>query len=222
MIESRRQIQVRGVGRESRPPDLAVITVGVETRSGTAGAALAANNSAAASTLSVLRAHGIDAADIQTSQINVHPDYDHTTGRAVGYVVSNQLRVKIRALNAAGSVLDAVAAAAGDSVRIHGLQFELTDRSGAERVARAAAVADARDQAEQLSGAAGVGLGPLLSISTVRVANEAFPSPMFAARSTARETLPVEGGSIDVSVEVDLIYEITDPAPGPAMTNDRA
>ena len=210
MTEASRQVHVRGVGRESRPPDLAVIAVGVETRGGTAGTALAANNSAAASVLSVLRAHGIEPGDIQTSQINVHPDHDHTTGRAIGYVVSNQLSVKIRSLAAAGSVLDAVAAAAGDSIRVHGLHFELADRRAAERVARAAAVDDARDQAQQLTAAAGVLLGPLLRISTVRVATESFPAPMFAARAAVRETMTIEGGSVDVSVEVDLIFQIGD------------
>ena len=40
-----RRIKVRGVGRDVRPPDLAVVSVGVETRAVAAGAA---NNTAAA------------------------------------------------------------------------------------------------------------------------------------------------------------------------------
>ena len=208
MTATSRQVHVRGVGRDSRAPDLAVITIGVETCGGTAGTALAANNSAAASVLSVLRAHGIASTDTQTSQISVHPDHDHTTGRAVGYVVGNQLSVKIRSLAAAGSVLDAVAVAAGDSIRIQCLHFELADRRPAERFARSAAVEDAQDQAQQLAAAAGVTLGALLRISTVQVAAESFPSPMFAARSAVRESMTIEGGSVDVSVEVDLVYEI--------------
>ncbi len=207
--EPMRSLHVRGVGRDSRRPDLALVTVGAETREATVGAAMSANNDATVAMAAVLRAHGIDPGDVQTSQITVQADHDRQSGRRIGYVVSNQLTVKIRSLDAIGPVLDAVASAAGDSLRINGLSFDLDDRSDAERAARAAAVFDARDQAEQLAVAAGVALGPLMTISTVSVMSGGFTPRLNSARAMTMESMPVEGGTIDVAVEVDLVYSIS-------------
>ena len=48
----------------------------------------------------------------------------------------------------------------------------------------------------------------MLAISTVAHAEGGFPRPMFSVRGAAMDTVAIEGGSIDVVVEVDLVYSL--------------
>ncbi|NNJ66925.1 MAG: SIMPL domain-containing protein, partial [Boseongicola sp.] len=78
-----------------------------------------------------------------------------------------------------------------------------------EQTARAQAVGVAREKAEVLAEAAGVTLGPVLTISE----GGAGPVPFAADRGMmmeARAAVPVAGGEIDVRASVTLVFEIAD------------
>jgi uncharacterized protein YggE len=75
----------------------------------------------------------------------------------------------------------------------------------AER-ARSQAVADGASKARTLAMAAGVTLGPLMSIQETMVGR---PIPVFAmARAVAADATPIAGGEETVSVTVQMVYAI--------------
>jgi hypothetical protein len=71
--------------------------------------------------------------------------------------------------------------------------------------ARANAVDDARAKAEIYAKAAGVSLGPILSISESDSGN---PRPVFMARAVAAPLPPVANGEESVSATVSIVWEI--------------
>src|SRR5688572_21352784 len=69
------RLDVSATGTVSRVPDLAIISAGVVTRSSTASGAIAENATRMERVRAALRRAGIEDRDIQTSSINLNPDY---------------------------------------------------------------------------------------------------------------------------------------------------
>ena len=208
--ESAARIRVQGSGSVRAAPDLLTVSLGVQTRATTAKAALADNNRRAQGLLDTLGQRGVAAADRQTSQVSVQQGYD-ARGRVNGFVVDNVVTARLRDLDRAGELLDAVAAVAGDAVRINGLSFSIDDPATAAGDARADAVRRARRQAEQLAKAAGVRLGRLRSIREAPPASSPYPANFGADRSAgAVASVPLAPGDLEVRVDVELVYDIAD------------
>jgi uncharacterized protein YggE len=201
-------ITVRGTGTVRGTPDTMTVVLGVQTRGDTAEAALGANSERATALIGALESRGVAAADLQTSQLSINPTYDQQGTRIVGYEVTNQVTATLRDIAAAGGLVDAAAGAAGDAVRVQQLGFSIDDDSEPRAQARAAAVRQAQSQAEQLAEAAGVALGPVRTITEVAAGQpEPYPYP-YADRSTAASLPPIEPGTQELEVVVEIVYGI--------------
>jgi uncharacterized protein YggE len=198
-------ITARATGTVVAAPDTATVVLGVETRDRSATAALAANSERATAVIGVLQAAGVAPADIRTSRLTVYPTTAPETGRITGYEVSNQVTATLHDIGAAGAVIDQAAAAAGDAIRVQQIEFSIADESAARAQARADAVRRALAQGQQLADAAGVGLGPVRSI--VEVAGEP-PVPYRAEADRASQAVPVQPGTQELSVTVEVVHDI--------------
>jgi uncharacterized protein len=198
-------ITARATGTVVAAPDTATVVLGVETRDRSATAALGANSERANAVIGVLQGAGVAPADIRTSQLSVYPTTAPETGRITGYEVSNQVTATLHDIGAAGTLIDQAAAAAGDAIRVQSIQFSIADESAARAEARADAVRRALTQAQQLADAAGVGLGPVRSI--VEVTGES-PIPYKAEADLARQAVPVQPGTQELAVTVEVVHDI--------------
>jgi uncharacterized protein len=203
-----KSISVRGVGTASETPNQATLTLGVETNSDTAQAALRDNNAKAEELITILKAAGVDGKNIQTSQLSIFPRYDEKGTKVVGYQVSNMVVATIKDLAKVAPVIDKASSATGDAIRVQGLSFGLSDDSAALKIARTKAVESAKLQAEQLAAAAGVKLGALRVINSSSMVNALELSQQSFGRRVADSNVPIEPGSADVTAEVDLIFEL--------------
>lgn len=205
--EAPRRIVVTGDASAEAAPDRASFTAGVQAEARGARDALTAASTAMTQVLAALEAAGVAKADLQTSELSVDPVWDDGDGgqrqpQVRGYMASNLVTVRSRDLAALGALIDAASEAGAN--RFMGLSFALADPAAQEAKARAAAVAEARARAEQLASAAGVRLGPVLSITEQ---GGAGPMPMFA-RADAMPAPPVAPGSVGVTVSVEVVYGI--------------
>jgi uncharacterized protein len=198
-------ITALGTGSATVTPDTATVVLGVETRDANAAAALAASSERAAAVIGVLEGAGVVPGDIRTSRLAILPTRAPESDRITGYEVTNQVTATLRDVTAAGTVIDAAAAAAGDAVRVQDISFSVADESAAKATARADAVRRAVAQAEQLAEAAGVGLGPIRSIVEVPGAQ---PVPYRAEAADAQRAVPVEPGTQELSVAVEVVHGI--------------
>lgn len=198
-------ITAHGVGQVSGTPDKATIELAVATRDPSAQAALAENTQRSVALRAQLTAKGVAEADVATSRLSVNPTFDNT-GTITGYEVVNQVTVTIRDIAAAGEIIDAAAQAVGDAVRVQALRFAIDDDSALLAAARTAAVRQAQEQAEQLAAAAGVSLGAIRSITETSSGPQP-PTPLDAG-AVADRSVPVSPGTQQLSVRVEIVYEI--------------
>jgi uncharacterized protein YggE len=131
-----------------------------------------------------------------------------------GYQVNNQLAVKVRDLDSVGAIIDGVIEAAGDIVRINGIDFSIEDSEALEDEARAAAVADLLAKAARLAELAGVELGPLVYLSE-STAPAPFPRFASGADSYAAQSVlstGIQPGELEAAVNVQGVFAIAGPA----------
>lgn len=200
-------LSVSGEGRVAAAPDMATISLGVESRGATAAEALAANSADLAAVLDLLGAAGIEAPDIQTSGLNLGPIYaprDSGGGAmtVAGYQVSNMVTVRVRDLAALGELLDRIVG--GGANQFNGLQFGIAEPGPLEDRAREAAVAEALRKAALLAEAAGMKLGAIRSLT--EGGGYGGPQPVFAR--DAMSAVPVAGGEVAVSASVTISFEL--------------
>lgn len=207
-----RRITVSGTGTALVAPDMATITLGVTNQNAEASAAMQATSDAVAQILARLDEMGVEARDAQTRDLSLSPIWSNVQGadpgqrEITGYVASNRVFVRVRTLEDLGPIMDAVI---GDGANdFGGLSFSIQDPKPLEAEARADAVADAAAKAAQLAQAAGVTLGPVLSI--IDQAGGVRPVAQFREMAMADSGVPVAGGEVGVTVNVSMVYEIAD------------
>lgn len=205
------RIEVTAVGHAWAVPDQVLVGLALQARADAVGDALRSASAAVGRLVAVLDEAGVPPTDRRTSGLSVEPVWDHATNREVGHIASYELRVVVRDLDAAGRLVERAAEQVGDELRVRHFALSVRDPAPHEEAARRAAVASCRAQAEQMAAAAGVGLGPLVSLRTgggqhqvAHVRRMAF-SPMGG-------DLPVEAGEHEVSVVVTATWELGTPA----------
>lgn len=165
-------IVTSATGEARVTPDRAHVLIGVQTRGATAAQAGADNATKTRAVIAAIKARGIPAAQIGTSEYTLYPEYDHReppregpqTPRVIGYVANNTVRVELRQLDQVGAVIDAALAAGANMVNT--IQFFASNADVARRAALAEAVTRARADADALAQAAGGSLGALLELNT--------------------------------------------------------
>lgn len=202
------QIVVIGTGEVKVEPDIATITIGVETKAPTTQEALAQNSAQAQAIIERIRQLGVEAKDIQTTGLNIYPVYDEKGQNITGYTVSNMVNVTIRNIAQAGDLIDQVVQVGAN--RLYGVSFGVSDTEAVMAQAREAAVANARARAEQMARASGTSLGRVLFI-TENFGASPIPVPMMAdayGAPAARSAPPVQPGQQTYSATVQITFEL--------------
>ena len=207
--DEQRGVLVTGLGTVSGRPDVLRFGVGVEVTADTVDAALTQANVAAERVLAALRQRGIADGDLQTAAVQVHPSYDDRGREVTGYVVSQSVAVKVRDLDAAGATITAAVEAGGDAARLSGVSFALEDDEELLAAARRQAFEAARAKAEQYADIAGAELGGVLSVrETLQQGPQPFPYATDAGGGAEATRVPIEAGSAEVSVAVDVRWAL--------------
>jgi uncharacterized protein YggE len=205
--EDVRTITVSGEGRVSAEPDMALLRLGVSREARKASDAMRAASEAAAAVLAQVRASGIEARDVQTANVSLSPRWQHdknNASRIIGYVASNDLTVRVRALETLGALMDAVVSDGAN--QMNGLSFAIAEPQPLQDEARKSAILDARRKAALLAETAGVSLGPVLTVTE----GSAVQPPVAFARGAVLESsaVPIAAGELDISARVTVVFAI--------------
>ena len=160
------RVDISATGSVSRVPDLAIISAGVVTRSATASGAIADNAARMERVRAALKRAGIADRDIQTSSINLNPDYryqDNQPPVLTGYQASNNVSVKFRDIRNAGTILDALVAQGAN--QINGPSLTVDKPEAAYDEARTKALAVGRARADLYARSLGMRVVRLISVS---------------------------------------------------------
>ncbi len=157
-------ISVSGSAEVKVPPDQIDLDVGVEVRDPSLDEAKAQNDAKVANVLKFLKDSGIDAKDVQTDFVGIHPEFENERQtRPEVYVVQRSIGIRLRKVSDFEKVLAGVLKNGVNYV--HGIDFRTTDLRKHRDAARQMAIRAAREKADALAGELGVKVGKVQSIS---------------------------------------------------------
>lgn len=193
-------------------PDIANLSAGVTTTAPTAVEAMRQNAVQMNRVIERIEALGIDRDDIQTSGVNLNPEYDYderTRGQVFrGYRVMNRVEVTLRRIDRTGQVLDALVAAGATD--LGGIGWEIDDPQPPLAQAREAAFRRAREQALSFARMAGYSDVRLLEVNENVSQNRPMPLVRAVAREMAADaSTPVRPGQVETGVTIGVKYEMT-------------
>lgn len=209
-------ITTTGVASMEVVPDIATISIGVDTERPKAADAARENARAAQAVVGEIKAQGIEAKDIQTLSITLSPVYGETTdanGRVKrtlrGYLASNSLSVRIKDITKAGALAGQLMDKGANS--FEGTAFDFSQKEAKYDGLRGDAVRDALRKANSYVNGVGIKLGRVLEIATQppETAPVAMsPRVLAAAPRGASAAIPVEPGAQTLRTEVQVTWEL--------------
>ena len=210
-------IMTIGVASTEVVPDIAMISLGVDTERPNAADAARENARAAQVLVSEIKALGIEARDIRTVSISLSPVYDETSGASGrtkqtlrGYLAHNSLNVRVRDVTKAGVLAGQLLDMGANS--LEGIEFDYSQKEAKYDSLRADAIRDALRKANSYVNGLGtnIRLGRVLEIATQPP--ETTPvgaSPrMLGAAARQSAAVPVEPGVQTLRTEVQVTWEL--------------
>ncbi len=203
-------LNLSAYGEVKAAPDMASISLGVQTEAPTAAQAMRDNAARMSQVVAALKKAGIESKDIQTSGLSLNAQYDYQQNeppKLRGYQASNQVTITVYDLGKLGQTLDAVVAVGAN--QINGVSFGLKDSQASEDAARVKAVKALQAKAQLYAGAAGLRLVRLVNLSEGGgYAPAPQPFLMRSAKAESVQSTPVEAGQLSVRVDVSGLYEM--------------
>jgi uncharacterized protein YggE len=205
------RLDVSATGEVTRIPDVAVISTGVVTRAASATAAIQQNATRMERVRAALKRAGIEDRDIQTSSINLNPEYvyaERQPPRLTGYTASNQVSVRFRDIRKTGEILDVLVAEGANQINGPSLTIDKPEQALDE--ARLKAVVNGRARAELYARALGMRVTRLLSVSESGGYAPPPPMPMYARveAMSADASTKIDPGEQKVQVSVAMSFEL--------------
>lgn len=206
-ISKENVIVTQGKAVISGKAETASLSVGVSTQNEKAALASDENAEKMNAVIAALKKSGIKEEAMSTSYFNISPEYDYSSNpaRFTGYLVNNQITVKLDDVDKVAAILDLTIGAGANSV--NRVSFGMKDGKSQYDQALEAAVADARAKAELLAKAADI-KGKLIVLSIAEQSSYDTPyakgRDMAAMESTA--ATPILPAEQDVTATVEVVF----------------
>ena len=207
-----RHISMDGEASMMVAPDMASISIGVETE-GTNIADIKRDNDQRVSAIyDAVRGLGIASKDIQTSELSIQPIYDYSSKRRkfLRYEMRNLVSITVRKLDIIEKVINA-SVREGSNV-LEGVQFIVSNRDVLVDSLQIEAAKNARKRASDIAGAVGAKLGKALKIAASR---DNATEPVYGRKTYAMmadggadASTPVSGGEMKLRSSVSIMFEL--------------
>ena len=194
-------------------PDIAMLNAAVVTIAPTAEQARLENAKKMQAVFAQFKGLKIAEKDIQTSGLNVNPQYVYAEKQAPridGYQATNNITLKLRDMDNVSKAVDVLIK--NGINQLNGPSFTIDDPEVLMNKARQTAMQKARQRAELYASATGLKIRRIVSIS--ENANMGQPIPyramakMAMAAESADAATPIASGQVDLDVTVNVTYEL--------------
>ncbi len=204
-------INVEGIAEVTAVPDIGTFSFTVEAEAKDVAEAQKLSGEKINDIMAYLKLEGgVDQKDIKTTGYNAYPRYEYrrencVTGycenkrELVGYVVTQNVRVKVRDTAKAGELIGGVGSRG--ATNMSGLSFEVDDVESIKEEARLLATKDAKEKAKRLAKELGVRLGDIVSFNG-GTSGGGYPVPIMA-RGVA-EDVAFAGPEVEKSFAPDI------------------
>jgi uncharacterized protein YggE len=201
-------IIVTGEATVRRAPDVAFVTLAVETRAKGPRDAQRQNAEVMTAVQKRLTDMGVAKEALRTIGLRLEQQYDNTGGRRIprDFLARNTLDVRVDDVSRAGEIADAAVAAGATS--IDGIRLDLKDRREVEREALRAAVLDGRARADAVASGAGRVVDRILRIEESGTFRPVPVRPMTMARAQVEAATMIEPGMLEIAAQVTVTVSI--------------
>lgn len=213
-----------GTAEVSYVPDTAMLYLGVNKTATTQEAAKEETNKIINKITEDLKKLGVEAKNIKTTNFSINEDYTTepvADGKLMimpvrstkpnGFTASANLEVRIKPLDKAEQAIDIATKDGATQVGTYQMVLDETKQKELEDQARIEAIKNAKEKAKELSNAAGIHLGRVLS---VQENGGGYPRPMLMKADMATQTFEAAApatqlnpGENKISVTVTLSFE---------------
>ncbi|HEY0828092.1 MAG TPA: SIMPL domain-containing protein [Bacilli bacterium] len=207
-------ITVNGKGEMMVDPDVAYVSIGVQTQAGTANEAQAANAQAFAKLEKVLyETYKIAKKDVKTTGFQVQPEYqygENVKPKITGYTSDHTIQVTYRDLLKLGGLLDAVSKAGVN--RVNNIQFSTEKGDEYTLQILDKAMANAEAKAKRLAKYAGKEIKGIVNItenggSGVPIQYADYGMMKSEAAMDAAAPTSISAGQLTISTNVTVQFE---------------
>lgn len=207
-------LSVDGRGTGTVTPDMARLSIGINSFARDAAKAQNDNARIANEIQNALRNLGIEEKDMKTVNYSFYPTYQtdqNHRNEINGYKADNTLSVTVRNIDLTGKVIDAALSSGAN--KINDLEFTVADKQSVKKEALQNAIRDARGKAEIIA----QGLGKrIVGIQNVSESTDELEGRRFysfakiAAADNASGSTPVQPGDLKATANVHIDYIIGD------------
>ncbi len=209
-----RVVITQGEATVKKTPNKAWLSISTQTRNAKAEDARKESAKDMVALQADLRATGLSTDAIKTTSYTLTPELEWKDGKGTvkGYIVNNQIEIRIDDLNRLSNVIDTVNATRNTTLTISGLLFALKNQQAAETEAPKLAVHTALTRAQAIAQGAQLSLGEILRIEELNMGDVHRPEPFLMRTAIAKaddnvET-PMTIEEIEVQVKVILTAEL--------------
>lgn len=202
-------LEVTGTAIVTGAPDMAHISLGVETQDTSADTAAQENANRMDRVFAVLKDLGLTDKDITTSGYNIYSS-NQVINRGTDeeatittYRVQNRVNITTKNLDSVGEIVDAAVKAGANQV--HGIRFDIEDKQTMQLQALENAVQQGISKAEAMAEAAGLTLGGIASLNENYSSHAPMVSTM-AFRADTEASTTINPGDVEVSATVQLNF----------------
>jgi uncharacterized protein YggE len=205
------EISVSGQGKIYEKPDVALVTLSVKDEGARISDIAGGNTQKMNKIITDIKALGVDEKDIQTTQYSITPNYNWTEDRGrifEGYILFQQIAVKIRDFEKIGSILDK--ATSNGANEVGDLQFTIDNPEKVQADARAKAIEQAKEKARILAKQSGLKLVKLINVYE---GYQSSPQPLYGKGGEdmayqAGSVPEIQPGQMEIYSNVTLTYRV--------------
>lgn len=204
-------VNISATAEATRIPDVARISAGVVTQAADSNSALRANAQQMSKVMEALQKVGIAERDVQTSGVNLNPQYKYEDNKApqiVGYQASNTVNIKVREIGKLGKILDVLSQQGAN--QINGPMFSIDQPEPVYDQARIEALKKAQERANTYAKALGLRVARIVSVDETNNGGFQPMAVLSAAPRAAKEfDSPISPGESTLSVTLNVVFELT-------------
>ncbi len=207
---SQKMVTVNGQGSITVKPDIAYITIGVETKNDDAQIAQKENAEKMTAVMEAMKKAGVKDDEMKTQSYNIYQTRDWKNGveTAPYYVVNNSLKITTEDIDGLGKLIDAAATSGANN--INSIQFGLKDDSALYNQALALAMDNAGGKAKAIFNAMSVKMTTPSKVTETSFGGELLRnagSMDFAAEAMMKSvSTPIQSGELTVTARVSVEY----------------
>lgn len=193
------KIIVYGGGKVTIKPDIAYISIGVETVNSNLQTAIKENNDNIIAIIDYLKSKNIEENDIKTKYYSVYQSRDYTTSEKYQqYHISNTIEYKTADLENIGSQITQLTELGAN--RLDNIQFDCSDISNCYQKALKLALEDAKQKAASFTSAE-------LTIDKITEENIYTCMPYRSIDAYAKNAETVKSGNIEIEAKIVVVFK---------------